>query len=335
MGMEMRAGRPWLRWVGVFALVLSLMCLRAEAAVVRVTPSGAGAKDGSSWADACGEAEFRTVLGGAPGNGATEFWVAAGTYNPTADADRSVSFVLKTGVALYGGFGGTETARTQRNAAGNVTILSGNLGDPASATDNSYHVVTANGTDATAVLDGFTVTGGRADVGNPHDTTSRAGGMLIDLSSVTVANCTFSGNAATKWGGGMFVIACSPTVTNSTFTGNTADLGGAIHALSGGNAVLTGCTLSGNSATSFGGGVYSVNSTPVLTDCTLSGNSATERGGGLYNQGGGNPTLSHCTLSGNSAKYGGGMCVDGGNQTLTGCTLSGNSATDYGGGWST
>ena len=143
--MEMRAGCPWWRWIGVFALVLSLMCLRAEAAVVRVTPSGAGAKDGSSWADACGEAEFRTKLAGAPGNGATEFWVAAGTYNPTDGTDRSVSFVLKTGVALYGGFGGTETARTQRNAAGNVTTLSGNIGDPASGADNSYHVVTATG----------------------------------------------------------------------------------------------------------------------------------------------------------------------------------------------
>ena len=40
-------GGPWWRWIGVFALALSLLCVRVEAAVVRVTPNGAGAKDGS------------------------------------------------------------------------------------------------------------------------------------------------------------------------------------------------------------------------------------------------------------------------------------------------
>jgi len=60
------------------------------------------------------------------------------------------------GVALYGGFYGTETTRTQRDWNANVTTLSG-------ASDNSYHVVTGT---TGAALDGFTVTGGNASAGS-------------------------------------------------------------------------------------------------------------------------------------------------------------------------
>ncbi len=360
MEMGMRAGCPWLRWVGVFALVLFLLCLRAEAAVVRVTPSGAGAKDGSSWADACGGAEFRTKLTGAPGNGATEFWVAAGTYNPTAGTDRSVSFVLKTGVALYGGFGGTETARTQRNAAGNVTIFSGNIGDPASGADNSYHVVTADGVDATAVLDGFTVTGGNADVGafSVMAPTRQGGGMYVLSASPTVAHCTFSGNGATEGGGGLFLDASSPGVAHCTFSGNGAQQGGGVFGCGSSNPTLTDCTLSNNTASQTGGGLLSGNGNPTLTrctfsgnsagygggvakwnggvtlaDCVLSGNTASVHGGGLHNGNSGAAALTDCTLSGNTAESGGGFYNDGtSNATLTCCTLSGNTALIHGGG---
>ena len=56
-----------------------------------------------------------------------EVWVKAGVYKPASRA-RSATFRLKPGVALYGGFRGNESERSQRNARANRTVLSGDIG---------------------------------------------------------------------------------------------------------------------------------------------------------------------------------------------------------------
>src|SRR4051794_18860123 len=72
--------------------------------VVYVVPGGAGTHSGMSWANA---QNLQAALSAArPG---ARLWVKAGTYTPTSGTDRGISFVLKTGVAVYGGFAGTET----------------------------------------------------------------------------------------------------------------------------------------------------------------------------------------------------------------------------------
>ena len=184
----------------VLALIFSAVSVTpAQAAGTRYVKQG-GTGDCSSWANAC---DLQTALTGAASG--DQIWVAAGVYKP--GAARTDTFQLKTGVAVYGGFAGTETLLSERNPAANVTILSGDIDSNDTNTDgnniaetaadiqgdNAYHVVTGSGTDATAVLDGFTITAGQANGAAPHNT---GGGMYSSSSSPTLTNVTFSGNSA-------------------------------------------------------------------------------------------------------------------------------------------
>lgn len=106
-----------------------------------------GLGDGSSWANAHATLTAALVHADASGcTNVTQIWVAQGTYKPAGvNGDRTATFTLKNGLALYGGFSGTETQLSQRNAnpATNNTVLSGDLnGDDganfANNGENSY-----------------------------------------------------------------------------------------------------------------------------------------------------------------------------------------------------
>ena len=255
--------------------------------------------------------------------------------------DRTATFQLINDVAIYGGFpsGGGDWNSREPNA--HETILSGDLNgddgpDFVNNDENSYHVVTGSRTDETAILDGFTITGGNANGFGQYD---YGGGMYNSYnSSPTVTNCTFSGNSAER-GGGMcnYGNTSSPTVVNCTFSGNSADYGGGGMYNYSGSPTVTNCTFSGNSASESGGGMENYqDSSPTVTNCTFSGNRA-QHGGGMYNSFFSRPTVTDCTFSGNSAERGGGMYNSSSSPTVTNCTFSGNEANSvygdaYGGG---
>jgi hypothetical protein len=215
-----------------------------------------GKNDGSSWEDA-----YHDLMDAiAAAQSGQEIWVAAGVYTP--GTTRAASFVLQHGVAVYGGFKGTEDYRQQRNPRANVTVLSGEIGDPSIKTDNVYHVITTASTfadplDETAVIDGFTITGGyangegqddkgggfRNDYGTPslvnlnfvdNYAVNHGGALVTQYNSnpLTVVNSTFSGNHSTNNAGGIANIA-NIKVVNSSFVGNTGNNGGGIVSLTG------------------------------------------------------------------------------------------------------
>jgi hypothetical protein len=185
--------------------------------VIFVDTDATGSSNGTSWADAY--TELQSALAEAQAN--DEIWVAEGTYKPTAGLDRTISFSMKNGVAIYGGFDPTDgdIDFADRDWENNITVLSGNIGNVASRADNSYHVFfhpVGTDLDGTAILDGFTISGGNANGSFPH---SRGAGMVNEESSPTLSNCTFSGNS-TNIGGGMFNNNSSPILTNCIMWGD-------------------------------------------------------------------------------------------------------------------
>ena len=260
-------------------LTLSLVPVLAAAQSVRrfyVKPNGGFLTQCSSWSDAC---SLQLALGYARIFGGGEIWVAEGTYKPTRSSSypRDATFQIENGVAVYGGFAGTETARDQRDWVAHPTVLSGDLNGNGLDDSDTYHVVTEDNTDASAVLDGFIITGGNANSGAVRD--ERGGGMLIWGGHPTVRNVIFSGNFARK-GGGMANYNGSPTLTNVIFRSNSALRGGGMYN-SGKAPRLTNVTFSGNRAVGFpyssdgyGGGIYNSGSYPTLTNCILWGNTA-------------------------------------------------------------
>ena len=315
----------------VRALVVPGVPAPAVGRTIYVDDDATGANDGSSWADAykCLQDALADAQSG------DEIWVAQGIYKPDEDTanpggtgDQTATFQLKNGVAIYGGFAGGETSRDQRDTVTNVTILSGDLNSNdrpnfTNNSENSYHVVTGSRTNATAVLDGFTITAGNAN-GSFPDPNSRGGGMYCNASSPTLSNCIFRGNAADSDGGGLYIRDSSAILTNCTFAENSADHGGgAIHSNSSG-LVVNNCVFSGNWSGQ-GGGIYNHgHPSPIYTKCLFIGNSA-NFGGAMQNRIS-SPTLTNCTFTGNSAGEGGVIREITSNSTLTNCTFVANSA---------
>ena len=120
-----------------------------------------GANDGTSWADAF--TDLKTAL--AQGRRGAEVWVAEGVYVP--GTKRGDYFEMVENVAVFGGFSGVETARSQRNWIAHRTVISGEIGDPSTKADNCATLVFgAKG----AALDGFVLTDAYRGPGEYSDT---------------------------------------------------------------------------------------------------------------------------------------------------------------------
>jgi hypothetical protein len=176
--------------------------------------------------------------------------------------------------------------------------------------DSRVFEVTA---DAHVTLAGLTIEHGNGYMGGSlPDVHDRFGGGVLNFGTLTVRDCTLTGNSASYGGGGIYN-AGTLTITDSTLTGNSASYGGAIANL--GTLAVSGSIFSGNSASS-GGGIYNTVhdigikglGSLAVNSCMFSGNSATY-GGGLYNYYQGMASVTGCTFSGDSASHGAGIYV--------------------------
>ena len=331
----------------------------ASAVVWYVKPGGTGTGSGS-WGNAAAATQLATIIAGAASG--DQVWVVGSTtgttYYPTTGTSRTAAFVLKSGVAVYGGFAGTETALGQQDPAIYLTILSGDIGVVGNNTDNSYHVVVSANNTGTTVLDGFTIENGNANgsatatddyngIGFSGDETSGAG-ILLYQTTLTVTGCIFTQNTASGNGAGGFGEQSTITISGSTFSNNTSSAEGGgmmVSASGGGSYTISTTAFTSNRAGGNGGGFCEDNGSVAinLTDCSFKSNSTSvtgynpstggNGGGGVYVTNS-SIVMTGCTLSGNSSSgYGGGMILtQGSNQPIKYCTFTANNAAALGGG---
>ncbi len=251
--------------------------------------------------------------------------VAAGTYNER--------ITLRAGVRVQG-------------AGASVTTLNGGGAGPVVTADDA-----AIG--SSAVLSGFTVTGGQAVSGAgvtirngaaplieqnvfQGNAADYGGAFHLDSSAATIRNNTIQNNTGVYNAGGIYVWQGAPSISGNTIQNNTSDWGGGLF-VNNSAASISGNTIRDNLATSGGGGIQVLGlATCSITGNTVEGNSASPTqpmgGGGLNIDVAASPVLSTNVIRANTGLAGGGINLGGtGSGTLTahGNVICGNGGYQF------
>lgn len=282
-------------------LQLGYTSLSAQSFRIYVDQGAIGNNTGENWSNAFTDLQEALEVA----QYGDTIWVAQGIYRPTSSIDRTVSFELKNGVALMGGFLGNEVSLSQRNIENAETILSGDIGVEGDSLDNTYNVVYAIGVDSSTILDGFTISEG---VANYEDLSFSSryifgAGVLIEtsnevaLTSPKIHNCKIIDNSA--WNGGGIAIR--------TFSEQR------------GTVILEDCQLLRNRAEAWGGGIFYTGDTPHESSmkvyrCHFQENKALIRGGGIFlGQGKWKAEFSEVLFERNEClDFGGGVAIENG-----------------------
>lgn len=222
-----------------------------------VTVKGSGTADGSSPADAACEMKLQMVLNAATAGDVVK--IAEGEYNANTLSDsndpQSYTFVVPSGVTVEGGYDNNFTVRKPFE---HETKLSP-VADYRGQTVNGYHAVTFGDGSVTTIIDGVTLTGGKATslVGN-GDPRTQGGGAIVPAWG-HVRNSRVYGNEAIQ-GGGLYLLP-GATVSGTDINNNTAEEGAGIYADNTGaaeglRAHVVSSTVTDNTATENAGGIY-------------------------------------------------------------------------------
>jgi len=359
------------KWIIALSLLVTSSVKNAHGDVRRVDKHATGTPvDGTTWARAYRDLQAALTTA-APG---TEIWVAAETYLPGSAPGNA--FELREHVFIYGGFLGTrhptlpngETELSQRDFVNNVTVLSGEIGDPAEIDDNCYSVVLSN-LISDSRLDGFTITGASRHgvqvsggsprfqnlriVGNrnydeslPYNDRDGAGMYLVNSAQPTLTNCAFEYNEAYSQGGGLYIAqGCRPFLTACQFRYNLASEGGGIWNGSGQTVAtlprLNNCLFRRNGyrappAAPVGAGVAIFNhpsADVVVRDSVFTDNTALGAGGAIHTVAG---SYTNCVFVHNETQAAGGAVHLYNDRSefravLANCRFVGNTSSSYGG----
>ncbi|MCB9767404.1 MAG: right-handed parallel beta-helix repeat-containing protein [Candidatus Omnitrophica bacterium] len=196
-----------------------------------------------------------------------QIWVASGTYNEHVP--------LVEGVALYGGFAGTEAtdeASLRDPLKNHSTIVSTKRSKPV------FRGFT------NTILDGFTIT-----------SYNNTGGVSVDECYMTIANCVITQNSA----GGIGIRNSTVELTNCQILNNQSG-GGAGAYIESSSVSFGRCVFSGNVSSSGGGGLSVLYSKIEMLNCLLTNNEA-DYGGGISVPIESEVELIGCTFDGNTS----------------------------------
>lgn len=224
--------------------------------VIYVNREAVGSQNGTSWQDA-----FLTItaaISAADYN--DQLWIKDGIYTERIH--------IPNGVALYGGFAGTETAPSQRNYSVYLSIID--------AQELGIAVTIDNSADAATRLDGCVVVRGSGVHG---------GGIKSISSAPTIVNNLIMYNKTDGAGAGISIWGIKytppedvPFIANNIIAENR----------------------SGNDEGD-GGGIAVVNSSPIIVDNYLVRNEATRNGGAIACWQSSEPLIANNLILGNSA----------------------------------
>ncbi|MBS1686319.1 MAG: right-handed parallel beta-helix repeat-containing protein, partial [Bacteroidetes bacterium] len=331
-------------------LLLIILVLRisvADAGIIKVDASlpASGTHDGVDWITAY--ITLQDALDHAQ-NG-DQIWVAGGTYYPTKASnifdERTKAFWTFGGIKIYGGFDQhtNHYSFATRDPALFPTVLSGDIQQNGTASDNAYCIIKTYPGNGFSVIDGITVTGA-------YDANGFGGGIYLNSVSPTINNCIITNNYCAQ-GAGIFCDnvfgPSNATITNSTFINNTAGENGTYLAsinfpiLSEGGAIYNAgsspnilyCTFTGNVA-DLGSAIANENklqhSSPNISGCTFNNNGfssyiyATQHvGGSVIRDNTSSASITYCTFDNNATT---GIAAASSSETVAYCTFSGNRA---------
>jgi hypothetical protein len=339
----------------IIILFCAVLVYGTAHAQIFVKQDAAGNNDGTSWADAF--TSLQSALDAS--DTGDELWLSWGTYLPAGPSPDSSHFVLRTAVAIYGGFVGTETQLNERDWTTHLTIISGDLNQDDTPgdflnqrTDNAHHVLIVDVNDSTSIIDGVVFRGGmtRVDTYTPTGADMPynrwRGGALYIRTSTIVRNCVFRDNYGYQ-GTGMWASAASLEHTlelsNSLIAENNC-VGGGSWYVSGWNAVtIHACVFENNTSAISSGAIQLGNSNASFRDCLFESNQANGEGGAILIFQNANSTViepvlgfTNCLFSNNSASFRSGALgfnnfAFGFTLAIDSCTFTGNKVTGQNG----
>jgi predicted outer membrane repeat protein len=314
-------------------MLLYVCCLcilnQTYANVWYVTNTSQGSADGTSWLN--GSSSLQEIITNA--DVGDSIFVQEGKYYPShyityntpfvstlvsdsAQSIRDKTFLLKSGISLFGGFSGNEITLSQSNPSLYPTILSGDLLNNDAITgagqtlelddvvDNVFHVVCVQDPTVMIHVQGLIIEGGNGD-----ETTD-----FQFLSAFTRPR---------TWGGALFICNTYNMFSmNNCIIRHNQSSAGAVAVMSGGGFFKNVQFVENGFANSNGGAFYHTGSNVVIDHCLFQGNLG-NNGGALQSESG-FVTITNSIFNENYGDVGGAIQTTSNNMLVDSCTFFAN-----------